>query len=66
MLEAGSREARMQAKIERKQNLVVSKSKPPMFRSQKPNPNTKNVVKTKVPQEVEDMRKFLGIDPMEW
>ena len=56
----------MQAKIVKKQNLVVSKNIPPTFRSRKPDLNIEKVENTKVPQDVEDMRRFLGIDPLEW
>ena len=66
LTEQTTRAARLQAKIEKKQNLVVCKNMPPTFRSRKADFNVKKVENVKVPQDVEDMRRFLGIDPLEW
>ena len=61
--EQANREARLQAKIEKKQNLVVAKNIPVTYRSRKPDLQNKEVEVQKVAQDVLDMRKFLGIDP---
>ena len=46
--------------------MVVAKSIPLTHRSRKPDLNFQKVENVKVPQDVEDMRRFLGIDPLEW
>ena len=60
------RNARLQQKIENKKNLVVSKNIRTTFRSKKPDLNIQTNVVQKVPPEVEQMRRYLGLEPDDW
>ena len=56
----------MQKRIEDKQKLVVVKNIRDTIRSRKPDLVKQKVDNTKVPPEVEEMRRYLGIVPDDW
>ena len=59
-------EEKLQARIKVKKNLVVAKNIRTTFRSRKPEHNIKKIETVKVPPEVEEMRRYLGIVPDDW
>ena len=59
-------EAKLQARIKVKKNLVVAKNIRTTFRSRKPEHNVKKEETVKVPPEVEEMKRYLGIVPDDW
>jgi len=56
----------LQARIKVKKNLVVAKNIRTTFRSRKPEHNVKKEETVKVPPEVEEMKRYLGIVPDDW
>jgi len=60
------KQEKMQKRIEDKQKLVVVKNIRDTIRSRKPDLVKQKVDNTKVPPEVEEMRRYLGIVPDDW
>ena len=56
----------MQERIDAKQKLQVYKNIRDTVRSRKPELVKREVNNTKVPPEVEEMRRYLGIVPEDW
>mmetsp|Transcript_10831 Transcript_10831/g.13631 ORF Transcript_10831/g.13631 Transcript_10831/m.13631 type:complete len:150 (+) Transcript_10831:2274-2723(+) len=57
---------KLQSRIDAKQKLVVTKNIRDTIRSRKPDLNIKKNETIKVPPEVEEMRRYLGIVPDDW
>ena len=65
-MEQERNKAKMQERIDAKQKLVVSKNIRDTMRSRKPDLVKVKTDNTKVPPEVEEMRRYLGIVPDDW
>ena len=65
-VEKQERGEKIQVTIDRKKKLVVHAGIRQTIRSQKPELNIRKNVTAQVPQQVKDMRSYLGMDPLEW